>query len=167
MNCFYHSRIVIGTLLAFIGVLPHCDNIPTQCTIDHQARSSITPVTTIPNDIENMEKYFVVLWPEDAQTVRDAATILLASRFYFVLDPCQNIAVPFGVRKLSIAVTIQVTRLLPSRHVPCRQRRRSREPCSVSPGCSFERMFYDLMGNLLVQIWKVRRKGVDRRLFDG
>ena len=55
--------------------------------IDHQVRSSITLVTTIPNDIENMEKYFVVLWPEDAQTVRDAATVLLASRFYFVLGP--------------------------------------------------------------------------------
>ena len=74
-------------LLAFIGVLSHCGNIPTQCTIDHQVRSSITLVTTIPNDIENMEKYFVVLWPEDAQTVRDAATVLLVSRFYFVLGP--------------------------------------------------------------------------------
>ena len=85
MNCFYHSRIGVGTLLAFIGVLSHCDNIPTQCMIDHQVRSSITLVTIIPNDIEKREAYFVVLWPEDAQTVIRDATILLASRFYFVL----------------------------------------------------------------------------------
>lgn len=69
MNCFCHSRIGVRTLLAFIGVFSHCDNIPTQCKIDHQVRSSITLVTTIPNDIENMEEYFVVPWPEDAQTV--------------------------------------------------------------------------------------------------
>lgn len=130
MDAFYHSRIGVGTLLAFIGVLSHCDNIPTQCTLDHQVRSSITLVTTILNDIENKKEYFVVLWPEDAQTVSKRC----GNRIFCVLalfwEPCQNIAVPFGARKPSVAVTIWVTRPWPSRHGALQQLQWSREPCS-------------------------------------
>ena len=55
MDAFYCSRIDVGTLLAFIGILSCCDNIPTQCMIDHQVRSSITLllVMTIPNHKEH------------------------------------------------------------------------------------------------------------------